>query len=410
MRAVVSAGFSEGHAFPALALTRALRARGAEVAVELSQRWRESVEALGAKFMLAGDYLASPAGAPITRRSAVVDHARSLVGAFEELRPDVVVSDLAAPAPPLAAEAVEIPSATLIPTLYPVQGAGLPPYPVGLVAPRTPLGSRAWRAIEPPLRALRPTTRWLRAVPVLLDSIRAEIGLAPLAPRGRSITTYGTISEQLALVATFPQLEYPREWPPGVQVTGPMRFELPHRDIELPEGDGPLVLVASSTAHDGQELVRAALAALGSDPVRIVATLNRKGAAWTGAVPPNARVVDWLSYAQVMPRAALVISNGGHGTVVRALAEGVPVLVCPTGADTAENGARVSWAGAGLMVPQRLLAPTTVRWAARRMLGEPRFAARAGDLAAWSHEHDGAARGAELVERCAGRRTGAQPR
>src|SRR5439155_900174 len=82
-------------------------------------------------------------------------------------------------------------------------------------------------------------------------------GLAPLA------RVHGGISEDLALVATFPQLEYPRQWPASVHVVGPLAWELPCEDIELPGGDAPLVLVAPSTVHDPDlRLVRATLRAL----------------------------------------------------------------------------------------------------------------------------------------------------
>jgi UDP:flavonoid glycosyltransferase YjiC (YdhE family) len=100
-----------------------------------------------------------------------------------------------------------------------------------------------------------------------------------------------------------------------------------------------------------------------------------------------------------MPEADLVISHGGHGTSVRALAEGVPILSCPAFGDMAENGARITWAGAGLMLPRPLLGPRALRAAARRILREPRFAERAGELAAWNAANDGAKRGAEVVER-----------
>ena len=62
---------------------------------------------------------------------------------------------------------------------------------------------------------------------------------------------------------------------------------------------------------------------------------------------------------------------------------------------------RVTWAKAGLSVPWRLCQPAPLRWAARRLLGDPAFAAHAAGLAAWGREHDGAARGAELVEQLA---------
>ena len=97
------------------------------------------------------------------------------------------------------------------------------------------------------------------------------MGLGPLE------RFHGGISTELAMVATFPQLEYPRSWPAGVEVTGPMTFELPYPDIALPTGEAPLVLVAPSTSQDpANRLVRAALEALAGEPVRVVATVNRE--------------------------------------------------------------------------------------------------------------------------------------
>ncbi len=68
-----------------------------------------------------------------------------------------------------------------------------------------------------------------------LNESRERVGLEPIE------RFHGGISERLALVATFPQLEYPRRWPAECRVTGPMSFELPYEDVELPEGDEPLV-------------------------------------------------------------------------------------------------------------------------------------------------------------------------
>jgi UDP:flavonoid glycosyltransferase YjiC (YdhE family) len=230
-----------------------------------------------------------------------------------------------------------------------------------------------------------------------MNQMRAAVGLAPMD------RLHGGISAELALVATFPQLEYPRRWPAGVHVTGPMEFEVPYPDIELPEGDEPLVLVAPSTAQDpGLRLLKVSLDALAAEPVRVVATANRRNGAPLPDAPPNAVVLDWLPYSQVMREAALVVCHGGHGTVARALAAGTPVLCCPAVGDMAENAARVSWAGAGLMLPWRLTRPVPLRAAVRRILGDPRFATRAREVATWAQENDGAERGAALVERLAG--------
>jgi UDP:flavonoid glycosyltransferase YjiC (YdhE family) len=213
---------------------------------------------------------------------------------------------------------------------------------------------------------------------------------------------HGGISPDLALVATYPQLEYPRSWPAGIEITGPMTFELPHPEIELPPGDDPLVLVAPSTAHDSENhLVRTALSALAEERVRVVATTNRVRPQSPIEVPANAALVEWLSYSQLMPAASLVISHGGHGTVARALGAGTPLLISPIIGDMSETAMRVDWAGAGLSLPWRLCRPAPLRWAARRLLDDPSFTARAEEIAAWGRANDGAASGAELVEQLA---------
>ena len=142
-----------------------------------------------------------------------------------------------------------------------------------------------------------------------------------------------------------------------------------------------------------------ALEALTDEPVRVLATTNRlEGDGRSTAMPGNAQVVDWLSYSQVMPAADVVVCHGGHGTVCRALAAGVPVVCCPAVGDMAENGARVQWAGAGLSLPWRLTHAAPLRWVVRRVLEDATFGDRAREFAAWSSVHDGAVMGAEAVE------------
>jgi len=160
-----------------------------------------------------------------------------------------------------------------------------------------------------------------------------------------------------------------------------------------------LVLVAASTAQDPEcRLVRVALEALADEPVRVLATTNGHMPSEGIEVPANARLYGWLSYSQAMAAADLVVCHGGHGTVARALGAGVPVLCCPAVGDMAENGARVGWAGVGLALPWRLLGRASLRVAVRRLLGDPGFAERALQIARWGEAHDGAAKGAELVE------------
>jgi UDP:flavonoid glycosyltransferase YjiC (YdhE family) len=395
MRFLVAAFGDPGHVFPAIALGRALRGRGHEVVLETWEERRDAVEGAGLGFAAAEEYRMFPPPDPDSADGAhAAEAARALLPLFEAMRPHAVVSDILTLAPALAAEKAGVPLATLIPHIYPVVEPGLPFFAVGLQPPRTPFGRAVWRTGQ---RALNIGLEHGRRD---LNKQRARLGLAPVK------RFHGGISPELALVGTFPQLEYPRHWPAGVEITGPMSFEIPHPEIELPPGDDPLVLIAPSTAHDsGNHLVRTALEALAGEPVRVVATTNRVVPQSPIEVPANAILVDWLSYSQLMPVASLVISHGGHGTVARALGAGTPVLICPIIGDMSETAMRVSWAGAGLSLPWRLCHPAPLRWAARRLLREPSFTRRARELAAWGEAHDGAARGAELVERLARDRT-----
>jgi UDP:flavonoid glycosyltransferase YjiC (YdhE family) len=182
-----------------------------------------------------------------------------------------------------------------------------------------------------------------------------------------------------------------------VRVTGPIWFELPYPDVEIPEGDGPLVVVAPSTAQDPDgRLVQVALEALADEPVRVLATTNRPGVPLPEA-PANAVVVEWLRYSQAMGAADLVICHGGHGTIARALGAGVPVISCPAAGDMAENGARVAWAGAGLMVPWRLASPSALRVVARKALVGRRYRDGAHEMGAWATANSGPTHAAEAV-------------
>jgi len=386
LRVLIAAFGDPGHTLPAIGLARALRARGHRVVFETWEKWRDALEGVDVEFHAAEEYRVFAAHQD--EGPAAGDAAVALMPLLEDLRPDVVVNDILTLAPALAAERSGAPWATLIPHVYPEHEAGLPFFAFGGARlPRTVFGRLLWTAPLPLLEA------GLRQGREELNVQRAKVGLAPTE------RFHGGTSPDLALVATFPQLEYPRRWPAHVQVTGPMEFETPYPDVELPEGDDPLVLVAASTAQDPDcRLVRTTLAALSDEPVRVVATTNGHMPSEGIDVPANARLYGWLRYSQLMAAADLVVCHGGHGTVARALAHGAPVLCCPAVGDMTENAARVGWAGVGLALPWRLVGERTLRVAVRRMLGDGGYRERAEAVAAWAAEHDGAERGAELLE------------
>jgi UDP:flavonoid glycosyltransferase YjiC (YdhE family) len=74
----------------------------------------------------------------------------------------------------------------------------------------------------------------------------------------------------------------------------------------------------------------------------------------------------------VMQEVALVISQGGHGTVNRALVNGVPLLILPMGRDQGANAMRVEAKGAGLRLPPTA-SEAAIASAAARLIFEPNF-------------------------------------
>jgi len=382
-----------GHAFPMLALGAELAARGHEVTYETWSRWREHVEAAGMRFVPAPENKLFPVpGEPFEMYEAVVRATAPTRRSVASAAPDVVVHDILTLAPAMAGELEGVPVATLIPHLYPVSAPGFPPYAMGARLPRTAVGRLLWDALDRPVHA------GLRQGRDDLNETRRRLGLPPVD------RLHGGLSERLCMVGTFPQLEYPRTWPAGVHVVGPLMWEMPFDEVDPPDGEGPLVLVAPSTAQDpSHRLLRAALAGLRGERVRVLATWNRRPLSGPVAVPDNARLVEWVSYSTTIPACSLVICHAGHGTMARALACGRPVLAVPHVGDMAENAARADWAGVGVRLPWRLLGPTPLRLAVRRALSDGLLASRARELAAWATAHDGAARAADLVEELARR-------
>ena len=357
--------------------------------LETWSKWREHVEREGMRFSPAPEYQVFPTrDRPLKPYQAAVlasAHTRELIRSAD---PEVVVVDILTVAAALAAECEERPWVTLVPHVMPMGQPGFPVYALGAVRPRTPLGDRLWRYTRPLLARGEEQGR------LELNGARERVGLPPLS------YAHGGISRRLALAATFPQLEYPRPEPePWLKVTGPLLWEQPFGDVELPPGDDPLVLVAPSTSQDPEHgLVRAALLGLADRPVRVLATTNRRSPPRPLPVPPNARLVDWVSYARTMPSCAAVICHAGHGTIARALACGVPVVACPHAGDQAENAARLRWAGLGVSLPRRFHTPRGVRLAVDRVLADPGYRERAGAIGEWCERNDGAATAASMVE------------
>jgi MGT family glycosyltransferase len=215
-----------------------------------------------------------------------------------------------------------------------------------------------------------------------LNQARAEHGLAPVRDLGDVLNGVGRV-----LVCTSPSFDFAADDVPGnVRYVGPQLDDDPAAG-----GDGtwddpggrPLVLVGLSStvmSHE-EELLQRAADALGRLPVRGLVTTGPAIDPATIRAPANVDVRRWVRHADVLPACSAVLTHGGHGTVIKALAAGVPLVVAPLGRDQPDNAARVVHAGAGLRVSRRANV-ADLQKALGRVLDEPRFRAAARRMAA----------------------------
>jgi UDP:flavonoid glycosyltransferase YjiC (YdhE family) len=168
-----------------------------------------------------------------------------------------------------------------------------------------------------------------------------------------------------------------------------------------PEGDAtPLVLVSFSTGFEQRnvEKLQRTLDALADEPVHVVATTGGIVAPNELASPANTIVLNYAAHDPILQRAAMVVTHGGHGTAMRALRHGVPMVIIPgLAGDQPYVAAAVQEWGAGRALPGDA-GTETIRAAAREVLSMPSFRDSARQRAGALNGIDGATNAADEVE------------
>jgi MGT family glycosyltransferase len=224
--------------------------------------------------------------------------------------------------------------------MYPAPG--LPAFGAGLFPPKTWLGRTRDRLINAVL--LRTFDKGLGA----LNRARAELELEPL---GSILDGIRKVDRLLVMTSTAFDFEA-EELPPNVRYVGPQLESQSASGWEPPwpaSDSRPLVLVGLSTDQMGQEaLLGRIVQVLGQMKLRALVTTGPRIDPERFEPAANVVVRSFVPHADVMPQAGLVITHAGHGTVIRALAAGVPLVCIPLGRDQYDVAARVVWRGAGV--------------------------------------------------------------
>ena len=318
----------DGHFRPLLPLAQALRARGHEVAFATAGSWRSHVEAEGFGTLAAGTDHATARAVRLDREQETIGrlpalerrhyvfsylfaegHAPAklpeLIDAASSWRADVIVFESADLAAPIAAAALGLPS---------VNHAFGTMAPIGTV-------ERAGAAVAPLYR---------------------QVGLEP--------DRYGGAFQGLYVDVVPPALDGDR--PLGESIRLRPRLEAAEPPVWLGELPRPLVYATLGTVFNTPAAFRPLLDALGDADVGAVVTVGRDVEPEAlGAVPANVRVEQFVPQAQVLPAVAAVISHGGSGTLLGALAAGVPLVLVPQGANQFENAVRCERIGVAANVP-----------------------------------------------------------
>jgi MGT family glycosyltransferase len=183
----------------------------------------------------------------------------------------------------------------------------------------------------------------------LINEVRTQCKLAPIKN-----TTDIFYNSDLRLITTLKSFDFPLEpMPDNFFYTGPIMNEpdwvetwsSPWKEHD----ERPLIVISLSTTYQNQApAIQAAIDALNGMNARGLVTLGPAIEEEEFRVPDNVIVVKSAPHSQIFPMADLVITHAGHGTLMRALQHGVPLICMPMGRDQDDNAEKVNYHGCGL--------------------------------------------------------------
>lgn len=214
-----------------------------------------------------------------------------------------------------------------------------------------------------------------------LREIRAECGL----PADDDLTMLG---RYLRLSPFPPALRAPEAWRHGTEhairppLPGPAG---PRPDWATVRPDAPVVYFTLGTEFgmESGDLYERVLAGLRALPVNLLMTVGAQiDPAEFGPQPEHVRIARYVDQDEVLPYCDVVVSHGGSGSVMGALAHGVPTLLVPLGADQPMNAQRGAELGFALVLDAVAATPAEAGAAVTELLSVPAYRQAAGCLRA----------------------------
>jgi UDP:flavonoid glycosyltransferase YjiC (YdhE family) len=352
---------SAGHFHPLVALARAARQAGHDVAFATAVSFCPTVEAVGFRAFPAGfdrhgaalDELFPPmrtlTGIEFTR--FVNGHIRISVEAAQMVPdllalaaiwpPDLIVRDAAEYGGCVAAEMLGVPHASVRTAVTPSSYAGRHLVAAELAALRGVYGLPSDPELEMPFRYLH--------------------------------------------LACEPPGLWPADDPPAPtsHLVRPEPFDRPGGEA-LPDwvadlGTEPTVCATLGTfMNRSADVFRAVLDGLRGEGLNVVVTVGRdQDPAQFGPQPEHVHIERYIPLSLLLPSCALVVCQSGFSTVVTALGQGLPLVLIPLGADQPLVAQQVARLGVGPVLGPAERTPAAIQAAVRAVLGEPSYRSNA---------------------------------
>ena len=204
-----------------------------------------------------------------------------------------------------------------------------------------------------------------------LDEVRAEHGLLPDAG-------LAMLSRYLVLTP------FPRSFrDPGFPLPDTVRhlrlltIDAARSEAAPPwltrQDDVPTVYFTLGTVYNMEsgDLFQRVLAGLRDLPINLIVAVGRDlDPDELGTQPANVHVERFIPQAALLPHCDLVASHAGSGSVLGALAHGLPMVLIPIGADQPLNAARCQALGVATVLDATSATPEMIRTAVSRALAD----------------------------------------
>jgi UDP:flavonoid glycosyltransferase YjiC (YdhE family) len=141
--------------------------------------------------------------------------------------------------------------------------------------------------------------------------------------------------------------------------------------LQEPKSQPRIYLTLGTVSFGAVEVLQRALGEIADLDLDILVTVGPDGDPTAlGEVGPNVHLEKFVNQSEILSRVDLIVHHGGTGTVLGALAAGIPQLILPQGADQFFNARFLTEAGAARALLNEDQQPGAIRAAVAALLAE----------------------------------------